>query len=110
MVDMAMRIESMVPNSASTECFFSLLTGTHTKVRNRMGAEKAHKTVVLKQHIHREHGAPPSYQQKHSHGDNVNWINLATTPAPAPDVEAEILAGLDKLDVQKRRGQRSFRA
>lgn len=102
MVDMAMRIESMVPNSAATEHFFSLVTGTHTKVRNRMGAEKAHKTVVLKQHIQREHGAPPSYRRKRADEDKVNQINLATTPAPGPahdDVEAEIFAGLDELDV-----------
>lgn len=102
MVDMAMRIESMVPNSAATEHFFSLVTGTHTKVRNRMSAEKARKTVVLKQHIQREHGAPPSYRRKRAHEDKVNQINLATTPAPGPahgDVEAEILAGLDELDV-----------
>ncbi|KAE9396173.1 hypothetical protein BT96DRAFT_996988 [Gymnopus androsaceus JB14] len=80
MVDMAMRIESMAPNSASTERFFSLLTGTHTKVRNWM--------------------APPSYQQKHTHEDDINRINLAMTPAPASDnVEAEISAGLDELDI-----------
>lgn len=67
-----------------------------------MGAEKARKTVVLKQHIQCEHGAPPSYRRKRADEDKVNQINLTTTPAPGPahdDVEAEIFAGLDELDV-----------
>ncbi|KAE9383230.1 hypothetical protein BT96DRAFT_844344, partial [Gymnopus androsaceus JB14] len=62
MVHFAMHIESMVPNSASMEQFFSRITGTHTEVRNYMDAEKSQKIVVLKDHIQQKHGVPPTYK------------------------------------------------
>ncbi|KAE9385453.1 hypothetical protein BT96DRAFT_791585, partial [Gymnopus androsaceus JB14] len=69
MVCFAMHIMSMVPNSASTERFFSCMTGTHAKVRNRMHAEKSRKIVVLKDHIQRKHGAPPTHKRKRDQSD-----------------------------------------
>ncbi|THU82318.1 hypothetical protein K435DRAFT_691755, partial [Dendrothele bispora CBS 962.96] len=55
LVVLAMRIMSMVPNSASTERIFSRFGAVHTKARNRMSAEKTRKIVVLRTHIDRKH-------------------------------------------------------
>ncbi|THU81342.1 hypothetical protein K435DRAFT_617015, partial [Dendrothele bispora CBS 962.96] len=64
MVCLAMRICSMVPNSAATERIFSRFGNVHTKTRNRMGAKKTRQIVILSNHIQGIHGAPPTYKRK----------------------------------------------
>ena len=50
---LAIRILSIVPNSAGAERTFSQMALVHTKTRNRLNAEKVHKTVSLKMDLHR---------------------------------------------------------
>ncbi|THU99524.1 hypothetical protein K435DRAFT_608724, partial [Dendrothele bispora CBS 962.96] len=79
LVVLAMRIMSMVPNSASTERTFSKFGAVHTKARNRMGFEKTRKIVVIDTHIARIHGVAPTYKRKRN--EDAHEITNATTPA-----------------------------
>lgn len=49
LVRLAMRVLSIVPNSAATERIFSKMGAVHTKARNRQHAEKVRKIVILKE-------------------------------------------------------------
>ncbi|THV00909.1 hypothetical protein K435DRAFT_656298, partial [Dendrothele bispora CBS 962.96] len=81
LVVLAMRIMSMVPNSASTERIFSRFGAVHTKAQNRMSAEKTRKIVVLRTHIDRKHRTAPNYKQKHNQARDEQDILDATTPS-----------------------------
>ncbi|KAF6757724.1 hypothetical protein DFP72DRAFT_759455, partial [Ephemerocybe angulata] len=48
LIDLALRVLSIVPNSASTECLFSMFGSTHTKHCNRLAPEKVHQASVVR--------------------------------------------------------------
>ncbi|KAL0955891.1 hypothetical protein HGRIS_014911 [Hohenbuehelia grisea] len=54
-VNLAIRILSMVPNSASVECAFSAFGGTHTKSRNRISPQKVHNATLVRMDRRRAH-------------------------------------------------------
>ncbi|KAJ2986487.1 hypothetical protein NUW54_g9747 [Trametes sanguinea] len=54
-VKLAIRLLSVVANSAGVECAFSDFGRTHTKGRNRLNAEVVHNTGMLRMAIRREH-------------------------------------------------------
>ncbi|KAI0027055.1 ribonuclease H-like domain-containing protein, partial [Vararia minispora EC-137] len=56
-VMLAIRLLSVVPNSAACERQFSAFGRTHTKLRNQLNEQTMHKTAVLKNEIMREHTA-----------------------------------------------------
>jgi hypothetical protein len=47
-VNLAIRILSMVPNSASTESTFSIFGNTQTKIRNRLSVNKTHNATLVR--------------------------------------------------------------
>ncbi|KAL6309073.1 ribonuclease H-like domain-containing protein, partial [Sparassis latifolia] len=65
---LAMRILSMVPNSAPTEETFSQFGITHTKLRNRLDPQKVRKSVILRTDTNARYGAPRKH--KHKFGDD----------------------------------------
>ncbi|THU83200.1 hypothetical protein K435DRAFT_689974 [Dendrothele bispora CBS 962.96] len=69
-------ILSMVPNSAGSEQIFSCFGAVHTKARNRMGAQKTQKIVILSQHIQRVHSVVSSRQ---SQAQNTNAGIIGST-------------------------------
>ncbi|OSD05874.1 hypothetical protein PYCCODRAFT_1404696 [Trametes coccinea BRFM310] len=56
-VKLAIRLLSIVANSAGVECAFSDFGRTHTKGRNRLNPEIVHNTGMLRMAIRREHAA-----------------------------------------------------
>ena len=64
MIALAMRILSIVPNSAATERAFSLMGIVHTDLRNRLDAERVHQTVLVRHDIDRTHGCPARKKHK----------------------------------------------
>ncbi|KAJ3730315.1 hypothetical protein C8R42DRAFT_715012 [Lentinula raphanica] len=90
MVVMAMRICSIVPNSASAERIFSRFAAVHTKARNRMTPERTRKIVILSNHIQRKHGVPPDY--KHRRNEDAQNVSEATT-----SIISKITSGLESL-------------
>ncbi|THU83160.1 hypothetical protein K435DRAFT_571524, partial [Dendrothele bispora CBS 962.96] len=64
MVRLAMRILSMVPNSASTERILSRFGSIHTKARSRLHVQKVRKMTIVAQDIERVHGTGPSRYTK----------------------------------------------
>ncbi|KAF8960112.1 ribonuclease H-like domain-containing protein, partial [Flammula alnicola] len=53
---LAIRVLSMVPNSAATECTFSTYGNTHTKTRNRINHRKVHDSTLVRMDRKRAHG------------------------------------------------------
>lgn len=53
-VKLAIRILSVIANSAGCERLFSAMGFIHTKIRNRLGLEKVRKIVYLKNALQRE--------------------------------------------------------
>lgn len=64
MIALAMRILSIVPNSAATERAFSLMGIIHTDLRNRLDAERVRQTVLVRHDIDRTHGRPARKKRK----------------------------------------------
>ena len=52
---LAIRLLSVVANSAGCERSFSIFGNIHTKTRNKLGTETVHKTGILKMDIRRRH-------------------------------------------------------
>ncbi|THU84866.1 hypothetical protein K435DRAFT_869853 [Dendrothele bispora CBS 962.96] len=105
MVRLAMRILSIVPNSASTERVLSRFGSIHTKSRNRLHAEKVRSMTIVAQQIERTHGiASSSRYSKQNLGNDVD----VTTPSPSPivpsitatTVEDDIERALQEIDRQ----------
>ena len=65
MIALAMRILSVVPNSAATERTFSLMGIIHTDHRNWLDPERVRKAVLVRSDIDRKHGHP-NWKRKHS--------------------------------------------
>ncbi|KAJ7495202.1 ribonuclease H-like domain-containing protein [Mycena latifolia] len=67
-VKLAIRILSMVPNSAGPERAFSIFGITHTKHRNRLDPMKVHKSTTVRmdcQESHRAAGLVPDRRPRH---------------------------------------------
>lgn len=70
-VKLAMRVLSIVPNSAGVERFFSKLGVVHSKLRNRLKPEKAQKSVLIKADIGQMYGSGRRVQKrKFDHEDS----------------------------------------
>jgi len=52
---LAIRILSVIANTAATERNFSDFGIAHTKIQNRLSVESVHKATVVKKHLQREH-------------------------------------------------------
>lgn len=64
-IDLALRVLSIVPNSASTECLFSMFGTTHTKRRNRLEPQKVHRAAVVRLDQNRRfRGLKPSRKKR----------------------------------------------
>lgn len=78
---LAIRILTVIANTAATERNFSDFGIAHTKIRNRLNVESVHKATVVKKHLQREHAAlgllHPRKKRK-----------LDAAEPPAADVEA----------------------
>ena len=64
---LAIRVLSVVANSAGCERSFSIFGNIHTKTRNKLGAETVHKTGILKMDIRRrqiEEGRVPTRKKR----------------------------------------------
>lgn len=81
---LAARILSMVPNSAAVERIFSLFGIVHSKLRNRLGADKARKEVFLKVGTAMRFGRPGKGQKRHWLDDDDDDDQPAAQAAPAP--------------------------
>jgi len=55
LVKLAIRILTVVTNSAGCKRLFSKMGLIHNKIRNRLGAEKVRDIAVLKTELQREH-------------------------------------------------------
>ena len=71
-VRFAIRLFSIVPNSAGTERFFSRMGLVQTKHRNRLDSDKARKLVLVKANIDRMFGTGRSEQHRHFGHDIVS--------------------------------------
>jgi hypothetical protein len=82
-VMLAIRILSVVPNSAGCERQFSAFGRTHTKIRNQLNEQTVHKMSVLKNELMRQHvakGLATGGAQKLRHHGNLPML------APSWDV------------------------
>ncbi|KAG6853269.1 hypothetical protein H0H87_008702, partial [Tephrocybe sp. NHM501043] len=79
MIEMAMCILSITPNSASTEQIFSQFGVKHTKHRNRMHPDKIHREVLLKMDATEKHGLPPRHKCKFGDEDKNGSAPAAST-------------------------------
>ncbi|THV01073.1 hypothetical protein K435DRAFT_929989, partial [Dendrothele bispora CBS 962.96] len=103
MVRLAMRILSMVPNSASTERILSRFGSIHTKARSRLHVQKVRKMTIVSQDIERVYGTGPSRYTKQT----ANEANVTTPLVPHSQIagdaageEDEIAHALRNLDLQ----------
>jgi len=55
LIKLAIRILSIIANTAACERNFSNFGLTHTKIRNKLSVERVHNANVVKNHLHREH-------------------------------------------------------
>ncbi|THU98904.1 hypothetical protein K435DRAFT_720273, partial [Dendrothele bispora CBS 962.96] len=104
MVRMAMRVLSMVPNSAPTERIFSRFGSIHTKIRNRLGAQKVRKMTILGTQIERTYGSA-SHHQKRNFGNDPITSSIPPTEQTSGVVqpeegEDEIERGLRELELE----------
>ncbi|KAF9450362.1 hypothetical protein P691DRAFT_789271 [Macrolepiota fuliginosa MF-IS2] len=89
---LALRVLSMVPNSASTESAFSVFGNTYTKFRNWIGSMKVHKSTLIKMDIHCLHEASIPARKKRKFGSiSADHASTAThdssiIPLPIQDV------------------------
>lgn len=82
LVKLAMRVLSMVPNSAATERCFSIFRAIHSDHRNRMEPEKVRRMTIVNADTQARYGAPPQPRRKRKFGDDDGEHGaLATTPA-----------------------------
>jgi hypothetical protein len=86
-VQVAIRILSIIANSAACERAFSSMGRTHSKIRNRLDPRTVHKVTVLKGHLDRtnakeslQQGPRPSRKRRYA---------PAADPSLAPVAEAE---------------------
>lgn len=79
-VKLAMRILSIVANSAGTERLFSKFGIVHTKHRNRMHHEQTRKIVLVKSDVEERHGRPAQTRNKRKFQDDES-----TSPHDDPD-------------------------
>ena len=99
LVKFALRILSIVPNSAMTERFFSRLGIVQNKYRNRMHSERARKVVLIKAECDRIYGTGRSHRPRHfgrtdpdsdSNSEDEQVLpTTATTNGPLATLEAE---------------------
>jgi hypothetical protein len=68
LADFALRLFAIVPNSAAVERLFSKFGLIHTKLRNRLGAEKVRKTAILAGDIANKYGAARTRRRKRKFG------------------------------------------
>jgi hypothetical protein len=90
---LAIRVLSIIANTAATERNFSDFGITHTKIRNQLSVEKVHKANVVKRSLRREHaeeGLLPTQKKRHlgphnnigasensgKHEDTTNFVEL----------------------------------
>ncbi|THU90830.1 hypothetical protein K435DRAFT_910345, partial [Dendrothele bispora CBS 962.96] len=99
MVRLAMRILSMVPNSAPTEHVLSRFGAIHTKTRDRLHVQKVRKMTIVGQSIERKYGSTPRHSKQNSGTNEPN----STTPAPMASTtrneEDDIERALCRLDL-----------
>jgi hypothetical protein len=101
LVQLAIRILSIIANSASLERSWSKLGIIHTKLRNRMALEKARKTSILADELKRRHveaGLIQNRRKRHfgeydnaatpSPSQTPSLTAAATTPDDAGDADA----------------------
>ncbi|KAH9889016.1 ribonuclease H-like domain-containing protein [Cubamyces lactineus] len=91
LVKFALRLFSIVPNSAGVERLFSLMGIIQTKLRNRIGVEKSRKVVLVKADINRTYGSGRQEQRRHF-GDKVDVlanpegaVPPLSNPIPSPE-------------------------
>ncbi|KAM5544107.1 hypothetical protein V8D89_002293 [Ganoderma adspersum] len=85
LVKLAVRLLSIIANSASVEHAFSDFGTTHSKRRNRLSVDKVHKTSIVRMTRRREHvelGLVPSRRLKRKLGFDSPDSNPGTTPGP----------------------------
>ncbi|KAG5640471.1 hypothetical protein DXG03_008547 [Asterophora parasitica] len=72
LIEMAMQILSITPNSAPTEHIFSQFGVKHTKHRNRTHPDKIRKEVLVKSDTTSKYGLPPRHKWKFGDDDSDN--------------------------------------
>lgn len=89
-VKLAFRVLSIVPNSASTESAFSVFGNTHTKLRNRIGASKVHRSTLIRMDLNRQHEQARPVRKKRNFGtlieDELGAGDHTTGHLPIQDV------------------------
>jgi hypothetical protein len=68
LADFALRLFAIVPNSAAVERLFSKFGLIHTKLRNRLGADKVRKTTIVAGDIASKYGQARSRRRKRKFG------------------------------------------
>jgi hypothetical protein len=100
LVKLAIRILSIIANSGGCERSFSDFGITHTKRRNRLAAEKVHKTSIVKTDLRRAHTAAglTSKRRKRAFGqDDVPSHEQSPDPSSA---DSQLLVADEDLDVR----------
>ncbi|KAG5641441.1 hypothetical protein DXG03_005215, partial [Asterophora parasitica] len=95
LVEVAMRIHSATPNTASTERIFSQFGVEHSKHRNRTHPEKIRKEVLLKTDTMAAYTLPPDHKRKFGVDDEsdneldesapITGMQSQTTDCPFPE-------------------------
>ncbi|KAJ7438057.1 hypothetical protein FB451DRAFT_1450004 [Mycena latifolia] len=90
-VKLAIRILSMLPNSACPECAFSVFGITHTKHRNRLNPQKVHDATIVRMDRQKAHIAagliPERKSRRFSLADDEAEEEAATNAADAADYD-----------------------
>lgn len=75
LVALAMRVLSIVPNTAAAERSFSKMGIVHNKLRNRLNAQRVRATVVLREDVEHQYPRPIKRKPRHFGSQNNRDIN-----------------------------------
>ncbi|KII89273.1 hypothetical protein PLICRDRAFT_175485 [Plicaturopsis crispa FD-325 SS-3] len=92
LIKLAIRLLSVIGNSAGCERAFSDFGVIHTKRQNRMAAEKTHKIAVVKMELRRAHVAAglTRPRRKRAFGEREDQPTPSTTPDEATSSNTEV--------------------
>ncbi|KAF7317569.1 Zinc finger BED domain-containing protein 4 [Mycena kentingensis (nom. inval.)] len=105
-IALAIRVLSILVNSAGPERVFSEFGVVQTKHRNRLNPQKVHKTALVRQDLHRGHVAAGRIPERKARHYSLDGCEVPDGPdsddAPDPYGEDEESAGEEEDDAEMR--------
>ena len=100
LAQLAVRILSVVPNSAGCERIFSIFGNIHTKIRNRLHPPLVHKSGLARLYLQRDHAAQGilvDAQKRRKFGQELSYTN--TNKNPTHQIDPVVPAVVEFQDI-----------